>query len=187
VLEKGGPVLPPDLPKKTIEELQALAREVSGGGREAGKAVRIYEELLKRDLPEDVRREASFQLGYGYRALKDHAKEEAVFRELLRKTDPATPDGANAVFQVAWSRFYQNDYQESGALMEKLSEMPSAEPWFQAHALYRVGQFAHMAKDDGRARAFLERLLREHTAEVPATQAFILDDAKRILKEIDGR
>ena len=54
--------------------------------------VGVLEELLRRNLPEEEARKLRFQLGYGYRALKEHGKEEALFRELARTLPPDTDD-----------------------------------------------------------------------------------------------
>jgi tetratricopeptide (TPR) repeat protein len=187
-LEKtSGRLLPAELAKKSVEELKALAQEVSRGGQDFGAAVKVYEELLKRDLPDNEKRDMQFQLGYGYRALQDHAKEEAVFRDLLQRLPPESPEGVNALFQVAWARFYQKDNKEAGVLMERLAGTPSATAVMRAQGVFRTGQFAFVEKDYTRARPWLEKLLKEEGPTVIESQKWILDEARRMLKEMDGQ
>ena len=68
-----------DLSGVSTEDL-ALRARLSHGSADFGAAIRLWQEVLARDLDEKARIEALEAVGAAYRAVKDHAREEKVFR-----------------------------------------------------------------------------------------------------------
>jgi len=188
-LERGGrqgPSVPEDLGAVASKELDALGKTLVQLKR-YDEAQRVLKELLGRtDLGEDERTEAEMQLGYALRGLGKHAESEARFRETMTRVGEDTEKGAWAGFQIGWDRYYQKDYAGASVRMERSANASGVGAIVRVHSLYNAASFARQAGDTERARVLLERLLDNHAADIPATQAYMKTQAEAWLKEIRG-
>lgn len=190
VLERGGRAgtfVPEDLSKLTPPEMEALLRNLQAEKRYE-EALRIADEYARRgDLTADQRADAELNAGYSLRSLGKHAEAETRFRETLARVGEQTGKGAEVSFQIAWERCFQNDLVGASNEMEKVANHPESSAILRAHGLYNAGTFANRSGDPARARDLLERLLRDHAADIPSSQQSMKTEAERILKELEGR
>lgn len=189
-LERGGrlgAVVPADLSKLSTSEMSALVGTLQSEKRFAD-ALRVADEYARRGtLTADERTAAELQAGYALRSLGRHAEAESRFRDTLARVGESSDKASEVLFQIAWQRHYQADAAGASAEMERVANAPRASPVLVVHGLYNAGRFAIDSGDTARARMLLERLVRDHASDIPASQAFLRTEAERMLKEIAGR
>jgi tetratricopeptide (TPR) repeat protein len=178
-------LLPSSAADMTAEELAYQGR-VMMGRRDYGTALAYWQAVLDGDPDEERRNEALYQSGLAYRMLKDHEKEEAAFREWAAAQEPGSAGEMSALFQVAWSLYYQKKPDEALDVMERVARSEGTHEATRPYALYHTANFAFSSGDYARARPYLVRLLEEFgESEVP-NHAWVLARAKELLKQIDG-
>lgn len=188
-LESGGrtaTVIPADLSKLAPAESEALLRNLMAEKRFTD-ALRVADEISRRgDLTADQRADADLNAGYALRSMGKHPEAEARFRETLARVGEQSEKGVWVLFQVAWERYYQKDLAGASADMERVANHTATTPILRVHGLYNGGTFANQAGDPARARNLLDRLVRDHAADIPASQTYMRTEAERIVKAIDG-
>jgi tetratricopeptide (TPR) repeat protein len=180
-------LLPASAADMNVEALAYEAR-VLMGRRDYGTAVAYWEEILARDPDEERRREALYQSGLAFRMLKDHAREEARFRDWAAMEEPDSAGEMSALFQVSWSLYYQEKFDDALAVMERVARARNTYDTTRPYALIHTANFAAKVGDYARARPYCERILKEYV-DAPQTQnlTWVLQRAKQLLREIDGR
>lgn len=182
----GGTVVPADLSKLPVAQLEALVRNLTAE-RRSGEAIRIAEEMLRRgDLTPEQRVEAEMNIGYGLRSQGKNAEAEARFRETLARVGEDSESAPWLGFQIGWERSFQKDLLGGIAEMERAANHARVQPLVRAHALYNAASFSRQAGDTARAQVLLERLLGQHADAIPPSQAHMKAQAEAWLKEIRG-
>ena len=105
------------------DALLTQARDL--GGRMGSAAVAPYwRELTRRNPTDAVLVEAQFGVGLSMRVTKKHEQEEATFLEVVRVAGPDSPRAQDAMFQVAWSRHFRDDFEGALHAMEEVATSP---------------------------------------------------------------
>lgn len=169
----------------TDEELRSEAR-MAGARKNYAAAARCWEALLARDPDLEVVKDAKFQLGLSYRMLKDHAREEKAFRDLVELNGPETTDGLWARFQVAWSRYYQDDFVSARDMMDRIAIAPATNNVTRAFARYYVATFSLKLDDPARARQVLLQLTEDYADTKDEQELRVLGYARRTLATLDA-
>lgn len=183
----GGTRIPDDLSQLSAGESRALVTSLMGEGRYSD-AVRVADAAAQRGgLGDDDRVDIEMQAGFAFRQLGRHADAEARFRDTLGRTSDASPKASWLRFQIGWERSFQKDPAGAAAEMERAADDPSAEPLVRAHAVYNAARFAGETGEPARARALWERFLRDHAADLPASQLAMKTEAERNVAALDRK
>ena len=83
-----------------------------------------WRELTRRNPTDAVLVEAQFGVGLSMRVTKKHEQEEATFLEVVRVAGPDSPRAQDAMFQVAWSRHFRDDFEGALHAMEEVATSP---------------------------------------------------------------
>lgn len=154
--------------------------------RDYANAIRCYETMLGREIEEEARKTAMFQLGYCHRYVGDHPKAETVFKDIVNLRGPDTVDGRWATYQLGWSRYYQEDYRGALELMDDLWRKPDVEGNTGLWARYQAANFAVKVEEKGRARTILTSMIEELGDSEDAEVKRMLGYAESLLKSLNG-
>ncbi len=101
-------------------------------------AAPYWRELILRNPTDAVFVEAQYGLGLSLRAKKDHEQEEAALLEAVRVAGPNSPRAQDAMFQVAWSRYFRDDFAGALRAMEDVAASPATRRELTGHARLNV-------------------------------------------------
>jgi tetratricopeptide (TPR) repeat protein len=181
----------PALESLSDAELLARARATSADpgtwkGTDAMEALRTWEEVLRRNRSGEAAGEAWEKVGYAYRHLKDHEKEEAAFREALRvASDPGRESAMR--FQLAWAQVFGGDTAGALESMAEVARSRGTSRDLRGHALLNEARWSLETGDRARARRAYEDVLREHSGSTDSASDWLVERAREHLKKIEGR
>lgn len=160
-IAQAGGSAEPDLASLDLKDLAVQAR-MAFARRDYGAAIECWRAVLARDPERDLQIEGLTQIAQSHRSVKEHVKEEQVWRELMALYEPDSKEGLSARWNVGWALRGQEKHAEALRMMEGYAlneEIPaSSRRW----ARMWVGDSAMQCGDTGRARRIFEQLIAEY-------------------------
>ncbi len=153
----------------------------------SAEAAAYWREVILRNPADAVLLEAHYGLGLSLRAKKDHEEEESAFLEAARVAGPNSPRAQDAMFQVAWSRYFRDDFAGALRAMEDVAAAPATRRELTGHALLNVALNAQKLNDAPRARDALETMVREFSDSTEPMHVWFVEQANERLKALDAR
>ena len=172
-----------DLRSLTREDLVVKARSLAGS-HAYDAAAAYWRELLDRNPSDELFVEAHIQLGYAYRAAKDHDREEETFREALRVAGADSEKGQKVLYQLAWTANYRGDYAAARDLMTSVANAPATSRTLTGHARLNGAYFSQQLNDREGAREALQSMLRDFGNSTIPVEAWFARQATERLEQL---
>lgn len=173
------------------DELLARARGLAEAGRgspaPAADALQAWQEVLRRTRSEAVRREALLACGFAHRALKQHDREEEMFREVLRSPGADAKEVQWAQYQLAWAQNFRGDLEGARDSMADLVRSGQGPRELAGHARLYEAEWSLALEDPTRARVALEGIVREFGESSAPGSAWLVEQAHERLRRLDRR
>jgi len=146
----------------------------------------IYRDALSR-LGESSPggREILLQLGHLHRAEKDCRKSDESYERLRSVTGARTKRHADAVFQLAWNRRFEEHWNEALRLFDDASRLPGGEGDIAAVSRYAIGSIYQSLGRKADARAEWEALVRDYAGHPSGVVRYYHDLARKELAVLD--
>jgi tetratricopeptide (TPR) repeat protein len=139
----------------TTGEVLSTATELTNTNKDLGKARRLLEDLLARNLTPAERQKALLQLGIAHRSGADFEQSKAVLQQAIDLGGGIDVEaGAWAAFQLAWTCSYAGDAAGARQWFERVGRSAGSGKPLLVEGRWNAAKLAAAAGDPGANAAF---------------------------------
>lgn len=174
--------------RSPTDALLARARELN---RQHGKehlSVPLWREVLKRkDVTRPIHIETLNRLGWDLRELKRHEDSANAFSELAELAGPDTTPGSRALYDLAWSHWYQKDIEGAFHVIRDCAHARGSARVHRRAALFHAADWGIKLGRFDEARELAVELSAACKEYGEAADADFTKQARSMIERIDNR
>lgn len=143
---------------------------------------KVYREQLK--AIDEASAEGRFiwmQLGHLHRAEGDYRKSDESYRQLQNVTSPQEQEFAEATFQLAWNRRFEQDWEAAVKLFDDASLLPGATKQISAVSRYAIANIQESTGNTVQARSEYEGIVRDYAEHSSPTVQYYVELVRKRL------
>ena len=143
---------------------------------------KVYREQLKViDGASAEGRLVWMQLGHLHRVAGDYRKSDESYRQLQNVTSPQEQEFAEATFQLAWNRRFEQDWGAAVKLFDEVSLLPGATKEVSAISRYTIAYIQEKTENMVQARSEYEGIVRDYAEHSSPTVQYYVELARKRL------
>jgi hypothetical protein len=147
------------------------------------KVYREYLETVPDGSPEG--RLVLMQLGHLHRAEGDYRKSDEAYGRVRTASGPQETEHAEATFQLAWNRRFEEQPEEAARLFADAAGAPGASREIAAISAFSIANLHEDAGRTGQARSVYEAILRDYARDPSGTVRHYVRLAKERLASLE--